>query len=242
MTKSILYYTDCRIQGHIIWNLAQKFIGEIAKEKGLPIVCCSLRPVNFGDKRIVIEGQERSYPTMALQILTALKAAESKYVYFCEHDCLYHSSHFDFTPPTDDVYYYNVNNWRWWFPHNYLITYDGLNSLSMMCCNRELAIRHYELRLRLIEEQGLDKVRSREPRWARQFGYEPGTKLRRRGGVTDEGFVKVKSVLPNIDIRHKRTFSAPKVRLEDFKHPPDDFVTGTFDDIPYWDLRGLFNL
>jgi len=145
-------------------------------------------------------------------------------------------------PPEDDLYYYNVNNYRWLFPEDHLITYSGLTSLSSLCCNRELAIRHYRYRLQLIEEQELDKVRGREPRWARRFGYEPGTKKRRKGGVTDEEHVKRYSELPNIDIRHRRTFSQPKVTLDSFKYPPSDFRRVPMDEIPGWNLRELFNL
>jgi len=179
---------------------------------------------------------------MAEQILMALQASEADYVFFCEHDVLYHPSHFDFVPLNDDIYYYNVNNWRWLYPQDYLITYSGLTSLSSLCCNRELAIRHYQLRLRLIEEQGLDKLRGREPRWARRFGYEPGTKPRRRGGVSDEECMRRRSSCPNIDIRHSRTFSRPKVTLAEFKHPPSDFVIGSFGDVPDWNLKELFRI
>jgi len=236
MDKSVIYYTDNRIHGVII-DTARKFI----KESGLPIVSCSLKPIDFGHN-IVLEGRERSYPTMALQILTALKASTAKYVFFCEHDVLYHKSHFDFTPPRDDIYYYNVNNWRWDYPSDRAISYDELTSLSSLCCNRETAINHYEYRLKLINRWGLDKIRSREPRWARKFGYEPGTKPRRRGGVTNEEHIKRKSEFPNVDIRHDRTFSKPKTTLDSFIHPPTNWRETALDGIPEWDLKTLFNL
>jgi len=236
-TIGVIYYTDNRIQNTLIYKLAQKFISE----SGLPIVSCSLWPIDFG-QNIVLKNRRRSYPTMVEQILMALEASDADYVFFAEHDVLYHESHWDFIPPTDDIYYYNVNNYRWLFPDDYLITYSGLTSLSSLCCNRELAIKHYQLRMRLIEEQGLDKLRGREPRWARKFGYEPGTKKRRRGGVTDEDHVKRRSKLPNIDIRHKYTFSQPKVTLDSFKCKPENFRQVPMDEIPGWDLKGLFEL
>ena len=236
MTKGIIYYTDNKLK-EPLFSLVQKYIS--ASE--LPIVSCSLKPINFG-KNIVLENRERSYPTMAEQILTALKALDTKYVFFCEHDVLYHPSHFNFTPPRDDIYYYNVNNWRWWFGSKTAITYSGLTSLSSLCCNRELAIKHYEYRLKVIEEMGLDKIRSREPRWARRFGYEPGTKKRRNGGITNEDHEKVRSEFPNVDIRHTGTFSAPKISLDFFKHQQEDWQEEPIENIPYWDLKKLFNL
>src|SRR3990167_9927992 len=221
-TLGCIYYTDNRIDhSPIIFACRQQLL-----KANLPIVSCSLKPIDFG-KNIVISDRERSYPTMALQILTALKAATTKYVFFCEHDVLYHSSHFDFIPERDDIYYYNVNNWRWEFPKDQAISYDELTSLSSLCCNRELAIKHYEYRLKLINDLGLDEIRSREPRWARKFGYEPGTKKRRRGGITDEEHIKRKSEFPNIDIRHGKTFSKPKVTLDSFKHQPTNWREAT---------------
>jgi len=238
MTTGCIYYTDFhvdpKIQSICLEQLKRSFGGEI--------VSVSLgKPLDLG-MNIVIENEERSYPTMALQILTALKASTSEYVFFCEHDILYHPSHFDFVPPKDDIYYYNVHNWRWEYPKDRAITYDGLTSLSSLCCNRDLAIRHYKYRLKLIERWGLDKIRSREPRWARKFGYEPGTKLRRRGGVTNEEHVKRWAEHPNVDIRHAKTFSKPKVTLDSFKHLPTDFREVTLDKIEEWDLKGMFKL
>ncbi len=174
MNKTVggIYYSDNRLNKRIL-NACQEQLRKVFDEN--KIVSITLRPMSFG-KNIVLENRERSYPTMALQILMALEASKTDYVFFLEHDILYGPSHFDFIPPRDDIYYYNVNNWRWWFGHDTAITYDGLTSLSGLCCNRELAIKHYKYRLKRIEEWGLDKIRSREPRWARKFGYEPGSK------------------------------------------------------------------
>jgi hypothetical protein len=237
MDQGIIYYTDNRIDGTQIFRESQKTI----LASSLPIVSCSLKSIDFG-KNIVLEGRLRSYPTMALQILTALEASTAKYVFFCEHDVLYHPSHFDFVPERNDIYYYNVNNWRWEYPKDRAISYDGLTSLSSLCCNRELAIKHYKYRLKLIADWGLDEIRSREPRWARRFGYEPGTKKRRNGGVTNEDHIKRRSKLPNVDIRHDKTFSRPKVKLDEFIHLPTDFKEMPASQIEGWDLKGLFGL
>ena len=236
MTKNIIYYTDCRIGPPIIPACQKQLL-----KANLPIVSVSLKPIDFG-QNIVLEGLNRSYPTMALQILTALEASKADFVFFCEHDVLYHPSHFDFTPERDDIYYYNINNWRWLFGRETAITYDGLTSLSGLCCNRELAVKHYKYRLKMIEEGRLDKTRSREPRWARLFGYEPGTKKRRRGGITDEEHIKRRSEYPNVDIRHKWTFSSPKVHLHNFKHAPVNWQEVQIGEIPGWDLKKIFDL
>jgi hypothetical protein len=237
MDKKIgaIYYTDWHVDPLIMKacqeQLKKSFKGDISS--------VSLkRPLDLGHN--IVLNEMRSYPTMALQIYTALKNSPCDYVFFLEHDVLYHPSHFDFIPPTDDLYYYNVNNYRWGFGNPTAITYDGLTSLSSLCCNRELALSHYAYRLKLIKRWGLDKLRSREPRWARRFGYEPGTKKRRNGGVTNEDHVKRMSEFPNVDIRHRYTFSQPKITLDSFKHPPDTWNEIPIEEIPGWNLKEIF--
>lgn len=238
-TGGAIYYSDFHLDPKIMRvcqeQIRRGFDGEI--------VSVSLNaPLDFGRNFVHEDPLGRSYPAMVRQIIMALENLTTDYVYFLEHDVLYSKSHFDYVPPTDDVFYYNVHNWRWLYPQDYLITYNELTSLSGMSCNRELALAHYRMRWQRIDEFELYEIRSREPKWARKLGYEPGTKPRRRGGITDEDHVKWKSALPNIDIRHGKTFSAPKVLQEHFKRAPTDWRCAGMDEIPGWDLRELFGL
>jgi len=232
--KGIIYYTDNRLD-EPIYPLVQKYL----LETGLPIVSASLKPIDFGDNA-VIDG-ERSYPTMVKQIISCLERSTAKYVFFCEHDVLYHKSHFDFTPPEDNIFYYNENVWRWWFGSDYAIRHDRMLPLSCLCANREFTLDHYKRRQKMIKELGWSEIRSREPRWARLIGYEPGTKKKKRGGFSDDDFDTWNSVLPVIDIRHKRTFSSPKIKLEDFKHKPRWWKEILINKIPGWNLKEIFN-
>ena len=233
--KSICYYTDNRLDDPI-YSTVQKHL----KESGLPIVSSSLEPIDFGDNEVILG--KRSYTTMVKQIISCLRRSKSKYVFFCEHDCLYPKSYFEFTPPRDDIFYYNDNAWRWWFGSDTAIRHERMLSLSCMSCNRELALKHYTNRIKAILDFGWDKVDFGEPRWARRMGYEPGTKKRRRGGLTDDSFETWHSKEPVIDIRHKKTFSRPKVRIEDFKHKPKWWEEIPVEDIDGWDLKNMFNL
>lgn len=234
MTKGIVYYTDNSIP-----NPIRDTVKYFIKKSGLPIVSCSLQPIKFG-KNIVVTGRQRSYPTYLLQIYTALTNLDTKYVFFCEHDVLYHPSHFEFTPPKDDVFYYNDNVWRWRLDTFRLITYEKMRPLSCLCCNRELAIKHYKKRMQKAEELGLDIKRSREPRRARIWGFEPGTKPTIRGGFSDDTCDDWFSSGPNIDIRHKKTFTSIKLGLEDFDTPPPGFKEISYKEMKDWDLKGLF--
>jgi hypothetical protein len=100
--KGIIYYTDNKIEEPI-----SSTVRNLLLETNLPIVSSSLRPINFG-KNIVVN-LEPGVITMITQIYNALKESRSKYIFFCEHDVLYHKSHFNFTPIKDDVFYYNTN-------------------------------------------------------------------------------------------------------------------------------------
>lgn len=215
--KSIIYYTDNRLDEEILLKVQASIL-----KSGLPIVSCSLKPIDFG-KNIVVDLQP-SPTTMVKQILTALEACGGEYIFFCEHDVLYHLSHFDFTPPLKETFYYNTNVWRWDYRGNKIITYDHLRSLSGLCVSRKKALEHYQKRLATIIKNGFDKLPGKNPAWARKMGYEPGKKT---GELIDEW----KSEYPNIDIRHNKTLTPIKMTLESFVHKPTGWKESTIDQI-----------
>ena len=233
MDKGIIYYTDNLIEEPI-----KSVVQEYLSDSGLPIISASLKEIEFG-KNVVVKG-ERGYPTMVRQIVEALKLLDTKYVFFCEHDVLYPQSHFDFTPLKDDIFYYNENVWRWAFGTDMAVQYDRMLPLSCLCANREFTLNHYLGRQKLIEEGGLNEVKSKEPEWVRKMGYEPGTKKKKRGGFSDDDFETFRSEFPVIDIRHEGTFSPPKVSLSEFKHAPKWFKEIPVEEVDGWDLKGVF--
>lgn len=235
MTKGIIFYTDCRI-GDPIKSVVQEQI----LKAGLPVVSCSLEPLDFG-KNITLP-LVRGYLTYIVQILTALENSTADYVFFCEHDVLYPQSHFQFTPSCDSIFYYNEHVWRWLFGSDKVITYDRLLSLSGLCVNRKFALEHYLKRWEAILQVGLDKFSSAEPDLARKWGYEPGAKKKRRGGFSDDDFATWRSAEPIIDIRHNKTFSSPKVTLDSFKHQPENWQEMPIEKVAGWDLKNLFSL
>lgn len=235
MTKGIIYYTNNRLD-EPIFSTVQKQIAN----SGLPIVSVSHTPLNFGKNFVLNEPS--GIVTMIKQIEFALRKSDVDYVFFCEHDVLYPNSHFEFTPTRDDMFYYNSHVYRWDYPKDRLITYHRLISLSGLCVNRKFAHDHYKKRLTKMYENEFDKDTSREPLWARKWGYEPGTKKIRRGGFSDDDFETWESRLPIIDIRHKKTFSPPKTKLDDFTHLPENWNEITRDEVPGWNLKKMFNL
>lgn len=227
MDKGIIYYTDNRVEEPINTIVQQELL-----KVGLPIISVSLKPLAFG-KNIVID-EEPGVLTMYRQIYAGLQASTADVVFLCEHDVLYHPSHFDFTPPQQDVFYYNVHNWRWDYPRDRAITYTTMRSQSGLCVYRLFALAHYKKRIEIVEKTG----------WKMRYCFEPGTRSVARGGISDDTFCDWRSAYPNIDIRHRNTLSTRKVTLSGFKHPPQDgsWKESVLHKIPGWNLAKLFNL
>jgi hypothetical protein len=236
MTKGIIYYTSNDLDP-VIMRACQK---QLDKSPVKNIISVSLKPIDFGNN-IVIH-LKSGYLTMVKQILTGLQAIKADVVFLAEHDVLYHHSHFGFEQMRD-LYYYNVNVWRWDYPQDRAINYDYIKSQSGLCASRQLLIDHYLKRLRFIERKGYDRDAGKDPRYARVMGYEPGCKTRRQGGISDESSEMWQSTYPNIDIRHEKTFTLRKVDLSSFKHKPDKatWKEVRLKEIPGWDnIEGGF--
>ncbi len=207
-SKSAIYYTEncldertavaCREQ------LRRAFAGEI--------VSCSLKPIDFGDKRIVLP-LERGYLTMFTQILAALEATTSEFVFFCEHDVLYDSSHFNFTPEAQDKFYYDLNWWK--------VRKDGLAvhwdavQVSGLCCYRQLAIDYYKQRIAEFNADSFDRK------------FEP---------TINTEYETWYAEVAHIDIRHDSNLTYNKWRLSHFRDQSTaiNFKEGRIEDIPGW--------
>lgn len=214
-SKGIIYYTDNQLPT----KLAHKVQDRI-KDIGLPIVSASLKPMDKMGRNIVVKGK-RGYLTMFRQILAALEASTSEIVFFCEHDVLYDPSHFEFTPPEKNKFYYNLNVWRV-RPDGLAVTWEA-NQVAELCCYRQHAINFYRSRIEQIESDGFNR------------SYEPG-------GRNKEEYDNWRSENPNIDIRHGGNLTKSKWSQEDFRDKSTcvNWQESTIDKIPGWDnLRKL---
>lgn len=183
--KSIIYYTTNKLDETIAEMVRKRIL-----ETGLPIVSCSLKPLDFG--RNIVLDLEPSPVTMFKQILTALDASDG-YIFLSEHDVLYHPSHFDFNP-TEDKFYFNINVWRWKWGTDLCVWTDDLQQLSGMSGSKELLTEFFKGRLAKAES-GFDRH------------YEP-----------KENTENYKSERPNIDIRHGRNTTKSKWSPNDFRN------------------------
>lgn len=219
VNKGIVFYTDNRAPTKI----AKRVQGEI-KKVGLPIVSVSLKPMPHLGRNIHIEA-ERGIETMFRQILAGLEASREDYVFFCEHDVLYHPTHFAFVPERDDLVYYNVNVWKVRLEDGLAVKVDDCRQTSGLCANRELLVEHYRKRVELVEKNG----------FSRTMGFEPGTHGR-SARVDDLRSGIWRSEFPNVDLRHGQNLTASRWSPEEFRNKR--FAKGwtelPADEIPGW--------
>jgi len=196
--KGIIYYTDNKLPKQL-FELAKATI----EAPSLPIVSASLKPMpNFGDN--IHLPLERGRLTMFLQMYLALKRLQTEVVFFCEHDILYHPSHFEFNPP-DDKFYYNTNVWK--TDGKKALRVDNCRQVSGICVRREIALEHYKKRLKLIEKNG----------FSMKMGFEPATHNRDER-VDDLKSGTWESEYPNIDVRHGGNLTATRWKKEEFRN------------------------
>lgn len=215
MSIGIIYYTSNRLKAEIKAGCWKQI-----EQSGLPIT--------VNDKVVGAIGAL----SMFNQILDCLERSKEDYVFFCEHDILYHPSHFKFMPPQDNTFYYNINVWRWDYYSNKVITYDQIASVSGLCVNRELAVEFYRKRLKIIAERGYAAIPTfGNPAWARSMGYEPG-KFNKEGERAQKD--EWRSEYPNIDIRHTRAMTIPKMNIADFKRVSSNWKEDVIENLPGW--------
>jgi hypothetical protein len=232
VTKSIIYYTDNQLDDCIARPVRDR-LAVISRDQGMPITSASLKRMDFGAKNVWFHSHKRGHLTMFRQILGALENSHADVVFFCEHDVLYHPSHFDFIPPEPDRYYYNTNVWQV-RPDDGHAVYFFCRKLSQMSCYRALAIAHYRTRIAMVEANG----GVYDPR----LGFEPGTRGTRHGGVDDSGFGDWRSAVPNIDIRHAGTLSKSKWSPADFRNPKNNIDWQEATSVPGWGVtEGRFD-
>jgi len=198
-SKGIVYYTDNRLAPEIDHAVRRKL-----DRAGLPIVSVSLQPMDWHDN--IHLPLERGYLTMFKQILAGLEVMDTDIVFLCEHDILYHPSHFEFVPPRSDLFYYNTNVWKVDSKTGHALYYD-CQQTSGLCANRDLLLRHYRKRVEIVERIG----------FSRRMGFEPGTHGR-KDRVDDYKAENWQSEYPNIDIRHDHNLTPTRWRKDQFRN------------------------
>ena len=221
--KGIIFYTDNRLK----LKIAHRVQNQLKKaSKGLKIVSSSLKPMVLGEN--VYLPLQPGYITMTKQILEALRKLDTDIVFFCEHDVLYHPSHFKFTPERPDTFYYNTNVWRFRSSDGLAVRTKDCRQLSGLVCYRDLAIKHYEKRLEMLESY-TGEINS----YVRKMGFEPGTHSRSER-VDDNQSATYESEHPNVDIRHDSNITRSKWSPDQYRNKQYAEGWQETHDIPGW--------
>lgn len=245
LTKGIIYYTD-NLTDESISKLVIDQLTQISQEDHIPIVTAAMKKrMDFGIKNVFFPSLKiRGVLSQAKQILGALENSTSDIIFFCEADVLYHPTHFDFTPPQHDVYYYNVNVWKVRWSDGHALKVNELKQLSGLCGYRDFLIRHYKKKIEIIEQRQRDIIASGEPLLnegvSKYMGYEPGMHSEPRG-VDNFPTDVWRSEFPIIDIRHDNNMTKNRWKKEEFKD--QQYTAGwtetNADKIPGWELEKL---
>lgn len=215
--KGMVYYTDNRPDPKLL-EIVRKQISKCAN--GHKIVSVTLKPTEFG-KNIVLP-LERGYLTMFKQILAGIEACDSEIIFLVEHDVLYHPSHFEFTPPRKDVFYYDENRWFVDANDGKALFYNA-KSTSMLCAYRELLLEHYRKRVERVEKEG----------FSYRLGFEPGNHPYPRGvdNYTSEAWM---APFPSIDIRHEKNLTITRWTKDGFRNKKNLYAWKEADEVPGW--------
>lgn len=210
VSRGIIYYTDNQLSVKLA-----RYVQKQLRASGLPIVSASLKPMSNMGTNIHLP-LKRGLVTYFKQIVAALETSTADIVYFCEHDVLYHQTHFEFIPPTNDKFYYNQNFWKV-RSDGFAVHWDA-NQVSGLCCYRELALEFYRRKLQEAEADNFNR------------SFEPGSRDPSKHAAW-------KSPFPNIDVRHKGTMTRSKWSPEDFRNKSAcvNWRESTIDKIEGWD-------
>ena len=197
MLSSVVYYTDHNLPAELAEMCAAQLQSAAAH---CEIVTVALhKPAKFGDEQITLSA-ERGILTMHRQILAGLERAAGEIVFLCEHDVLYHPSHFEIgsLPP---AFVYNTHVWHVRYPDCHAVYYDA-RQVSGLCAPREMLVDYYSQRIEQIQRAGFNGH------------YEPGL----RQSVGSQRVEDRRSTYPNLDVRHGHNLTASKWSKADFRN------------------------
>jgi len=234
LTKGICFYTDNRLDPKIVKRV-QNNLKKISNDRDIPIVSSSLKKMNFGDKNIWFPNLKRGSVTMFKQILAALENSTADIIFFAEHDVLYSSSHFDFTPPKTNRYYYNEHVWKMEVGDKTAMRHY-CRQTSGLCAYRETLLTHYQKRVAMCEkyfdeEGGNRGTPVRYDGYKKSMGYEPGKRITIhgegtphqhahyiKGRIDDIKSSSWRSKVPLVDIKHNLCLTASYWKLTVYRN------------------------
>jgi len=232
MSKTILYLTDNGIDENLLAKCRELLLKVSC---GLPIVSVSQKPIDLGTN-ICVGDIGRSGMSIDTQILIGLDAVKTKWVSVAEHDCVYSEEHFQYIPPDDKFFWYNVNQWLAQYYHPRHPEIQGMYShlrnrfaMSQLVADTELfkesaALRHAIISagawrrkypMGRIGEPGVahpEKVRALLSRIRDGYPEQEMISLNEKLDqyLTKYTAKRFRTKIPNLDLRHSDNFTGQR--------------------------------
>ena len=143
---TLIYYTDHTLESEFEKRCQEELI---KAAQGKRIISISQKPMTFGDN-ICLGEIGRSHLSLFKQALAGVKEAKTKYVAMVEHDCMYTPEHFEWIPPDDKVFWYNINHWFVQLETG-VYSYQRRKPMSQLICTREMFIPAVEEKILMLE-------------------------------------------------------------------------------------------
>lgn len=222
---SVLYLTDNELDP-LIRDVCVRHLYRAVGD--LPVVSASQGPCAVG-RNVNLGDIGRSGLSMYQQILAGLDLIDTKWVAIAEHDCVYHAEHFEFRPPDDRYFWYNLNNWFLQYDNPKYPEWNGMYSFmrhrrvqSQLICDVDMLRKVTHDQIRIVTEPLWNTER-----YNKGVG-EPGTIVLDKAMKLTRGIQKThlrdlikqfligyqardfKTNIPSIDIRHSSNFTGPR--------------------------------
>lgn len=237
-TKEIIYYTYDSAKSPKMLEACR----EQLRKSGLPIIYMSNSPIenverNASMKKLIPEFNDVyiSFHGMFKKILIGLELSTADYCFMAEDDVMYDPSHFEFTPPTNDKFYYNENVWHLRLTDGFAISYKA-GRLSQMCGERKFLIEHFRKRLNKIESY----IEKGERIHWQSMGFEPGTHNRAER-IDDFKSESYMSEIPSIDLKDENNATTARWKQEDFRNQRNcqNWKEADWNTIPGWNKESF---
>ena len=223
----LIYYTDHNAPAPIAEAVRARLL---ALCNGHQLISVGLKkPIPSFGHNLTFD-MERGHLAMFKQILAGLEASDADIIFLVEHDVLYHPSHFDFRPPSREVYFYNEHTYKVDAKTGQAVFYY-CKQTSGLCAYRELLLEHYRRRVEKVERDG----------YSRNMGFEPGCHQYPRG-VDNYKAERWMSRFPNVDVRTGKNWTKTRWDPSEFRNKNSCLGWTLVDEIPGWGVtKGRFD-
>ncbi len=190
--RGILYYSHNILDGTKLNDACRQSL----IDSELPITSVTREPIDFGHNLVV--DLPPTLGSMLRQVIHGLENMTEDFIYFAEHDCIYHPSHFDII---SGHITFNTNMWRL-TPLGYWQHAETKPVLSACMGPRKQLLRAMKHKLVVYKER---EHLYKNHKYVKML-YEPG-----RGGGQSGKQIKcflTSSEQPCIDVRHGKNASS----------------------------------